>query len=390
MLPFRKLLLPFLCFLLCINTAASLSFELGRNIEHSLVQKGIPFLAVQTWVNLLSYLFFAALALLVRKVRFITVFKISLIAISLILPISVYLLSFSPLSYFLTALFSHPVLSFLGWAYINQITKVSEGKKYYFLLLCLSTAFFMTIAIPLTVVSRLGTSFSSLPLLLGTWLCLGLTWRCNGWIQKRSPDCIPHQQATITFPRLWPTLILFSILFVGFKLILSLNAPLFGSYIEYAATSAPSEYNSFLGKHAFFSGLGILGIFILAPLLGPRLLRIKGWRFCMLLLPIFGLIAITVPQINSSPFSYTFEQTLFKGLDYSWTFPLIQIAFLCFPLQERFLAQTWVFLAIAPLLEWGLRWLQLDPSGILAVSVVILVCMAASIWTLAKFRPAIT
>ncbi len=388
--PFKKLFFPLLCLLLCINTSTSLTFELGRNIEHSLVQKGIPFLAIQTWVHFLSCLFFVALVLILRKIRFELLFKTALLSIAIALPISVYLLSSSPLSYFLTSLFSHSILTFLGWAYINQITKVSEGKKYYFILLCLSTVVFMIFAIPLTIFSRLGPAFSSLPLLLGTWGCLALTWLCDCWIRKKSPDRIPLQKAIIAFPRPWPSLILFSILFVGFKLILSLNAPLFGSYIEHAAAVSPSEYNSFLGKHAFFSGLGILVIFILAPVIGPRLLKIKGWQFCMFLLPVFGLIALLIPQILSNPFSYTCEQTLFKGLDYSWLFPLLQIAFLCFPLRERFLAQAWVCLALAPLLEWGMKWLQLDASGILAVSIVILICMTASIWTLAKLKPAIT
>lgn len=389
MLPFKKLFLPFLCFLLCINTSASLSFELGRNVEHALVQKGVPFNAIQTWVHLISCLFFLALMLILRKIRFETLFKSCLVSIALVLPISIYLLSSSPLSYFLTSLFSYPILTFLGWAYINQITEVSEGKKYYFLLLCLISIIYTCIAVPLTIVSRLGSSFPSFPLLLGVWACLSLAWACHRWIQKKAPKRIAAQKTLIAAPSPWPSLILFSILVIGFKLILSLNAPLFGSYIEHAAASSPSEYSSFLGKHAFYSGLGILVIFILSPIVGPSLLRAKGWKFCMFLIPLFGLAALLAPRISSNHFAYTFEQILLKGLDYSWLFPLLQVAFLCFPVQERFLAQAWVFLALAPLLEWGLKWLQLDSSGILAVSLVVLVCMAASIWTLAKLKPTI-
>ena len=65
-------------------------------------------------------------------------------------------------------------------------------------------------------------------------------------------------------------------------------------------------------------------------------------------------------------------------------FPLLQIAFLSFPVKERFLAQAWVFLAVSPLLEWSWKWLQLDASGILSVSFVIIACMAVSIWALGK------
>jgi hypothetical protein len=104
----------------------------------------------------------------------------------------------------------------------------------------------------------------------------------------------------------------------------------------------------------------------------------------MMMLPILGLFAILAPKISSSPFAYTLEQILLKGLDYAWMFPIIQIAFLFLPLKERFLAQAFVFLAISPLLEWGCKWLQLDSSGILAVSLFILLCMALSIWVFGK------
>jgi hypothetical protein len=107
MTSFRKLFLPFFCFLLCINTSTSLSYELGRKIEHSLVQQGVPFLAIQIWLHLLSALFFISLVLLLKKVQFNTLFKILFISIALILPMSTYLLSSSLLSYFLTSLFCY-------------------------------------------------------------------------------------------------------------------------------------------------------------------------------------------------------------------------------------------------------------------------------------------
>jgi hypothetical protein len=81
------------------------------------------------------------------------------------------------------------------------------------------------------------------------------------------------------------------------------------------------------------------------------MLRTQGWKKAVLIAPLLGLLATLGVILKPAPISSMIDMSLLKGLQYAWIFPLIQMAFLTYPLRLRVLIQACVVLVFAPLFE---------------------------------------
>lgn len=391
----KTLFFPLACLVALCIAAALFSNNLGTVIESSILkEKGANslinlFLETQKPLfGIGKFLLFVIGILFLRKINFNKIFRFCLVFLGAVLILSISLFRSSKIGYCMTTQFCPPILLFLGWAYVNQITQRLEGMKYYFALNGVASL----IALPSyfvfqALIAMTGSLSSTSPILLAPALaCLGIIWLCDHWIQNQSKDRVQIEETPLPSPNPWSSAFLLGFIFVSLTLMNILNAPAFQSHIKTSTTSI-SEYPAVMLNHGIVVRIGIIMLTILSLFVGPKLLDRKGWKFSILIAPILGACALIAFLCMPPQWGYTFYETALKSVKEAWVFPLIQIAILCSPQKDRFFTQALTFLVFSPLISWGAGWITMGTLGVSVLSFVILGLMAVCSTLMGKNNP---
>jgi len=247
------------------------------------------------------------------------------------------------LTFFLLSLVKPGLLTVVVWGVINQITKLSEGMKYY-----IPVALFSGLL--LTPPSFFGAAIEQPELLiLGSIVSLIATLFVFRSICKKLPlerwaeD--PQEKAepsTIFSP------VIFGFAFGGFTLM----STLMRTFIK----ALPKE-----GTPAWFSnypliiGVGVLTLTIPVAYFGYWLLKKKGWQLAVLTPPLIVSQAIALSYVLHLLNLFTAEfivinQVLLATLSSAFLFPVLQIGYLSLPKTNRFSTKAWAEIIIVPLI----------------------------------------
>ena len=246
------------------------------------------------------------------------------------------------LTFFLLSLVKPGLLTIVVWGVINQITKLSEGMKYYIPLALFS-------GLLLTPPSFFETAFEhSRLLILGSIVFLVATLFVFRSICKKLPlerweedTKEKAEPSTITTP------IIFGFAFGGFTLM----STLMRTFIK----ALPKD-----GTPAWFSnypliiGIGVLTLSIPVAYFGYWLLKKKGWQLAVLTPPLIVSQSIALSYVLHLLNAFTAEfvvinQVLLATLSSAFLFPVLQIGYLSLPKANRFSTKAWAEIIIVPL-----------------------------------------
>ena len=378
----NKLFFPLTVMLVFLGISSTLSYKIGAYLQDLLMYKGVNLASIQTWSYIGSSLLFLGFLLSLKDISFRKIFRISLILVAVLLTLSLYVFPDTQLSYFFATLICPKLLIVLGWAYINQLTYQVEGSSYYFALGCAASLVLGALAFMPPLFNATSPSYPE-GLFFAALASLGAVLLLDRWMFRKLPERGEFLVTKISLPQRWSSIVCLSFLLAGLPLLVHLNAPSFRTELEPLAQTS-SDYVSFVGRHSMAVGVGSLLFLFVSLFLGPKLLRSQGWKVTTLLSPILAALTIIALFISQDPSVHSFSQVMFKGLDYAWVIPLVQIAFLSYSQKDRFLMQGLSFLVISPLFEWlgNLVFLRSFPA--LVISLIVIVLMIVSIVRLAK------
>ncbi len=247
------------------------------------------------------------------------------------------------LTFFLLSVVKPGLLTVVVWGVINQITKLSEGMKYYIPLAIFS-------GLLLTPPSFFGTALgTSRLLILGSIVSLIATLFVFRSVCKKLPlerwEEDPQEKpepSTIFTP------VIFGFAFGAFTLM----STLMRTFIK----ALPKD-----GTPAWFSnypliiGIGVLTLTIPVAYLGYWLLKKKGWQLAVLTPPLIVSQSIALSYVLHLLNIFTAEfivinQVLLATLSSAFLFPVLQIGYLSLPKANRFSTKAWAEIIIVPLI----------------------------------------
>lgn len=378
----KKLFLPLALFLALVNLVSVQSIHLRNIFQTNALSKGVDYTGFFQNAELFSVAIFALLIWSVRKVNFRKIFYSTLLLVALLLIGSV-LMGDTKISCFITGIFCSQLLLFIGWAYVNQIFNLSQGAKSYFALnfvvgLLLTPLSFIKMTELVTPISSWSPLFVSL-------VALGLIWACDRWIQSKLKDFKPDLSSVAPSGFAKTTLslgLMISALNLAFFLIsFSFKSGMVKNLVNV------NDYAGMMGNYALMSGISILAFTLLSLWVGPKILQTQGWRKAFLIAPALGLLATLGVILKPVPIASLIDMSLLKSLQYAWIFPLIQIAFLTYPLRLRVFIQACVVLVFAPLFEVAVPFIMMlgiDSWVEPLLSLVILGLMGWCAWWIGK------
>jgi hypothetical protein len=355
----KKLLFPLLCLVSALGIASQLIGEAGQMMQTFMNVKGSEIAVKELW-ELGSILLFALTIFGLRNANPLKIFRYSLGAISLLIFSSIFIFPKTQATYLILTCICPKFLTFLGWAYINQVTTELEAKKYYFPLFGIATFLpASTHMIPTALLLGFGSIHLIIPFLgMISWLFVLLAWVCDRWISKKSARN-PSENSAFNGVNPWKATLMLTVIASTWPIITILNQPAIKAYLKSQIHSVHS-YADLMANTSFISGIGGLILSMLLSFwIGPRVLARKGWTFAVANAPLAGMVAtllfMTVPPLLGIPL----HRALMAGFLSSWIFPLLQIAYLNYPPKTRFFMQGFVSLVAVPLLVQSAKWLSL-------------------------------
>lgn len=236
------------------------------------------------------------------------------------------------LMYIILSVFNFSLYSLFIWGFINRLSSVSEGIKYYiplaFILSATGTINLGLIVIGASKWSLIATIMTSIVLIICSLFTFNWSW-------KRLKRIFVHPQEPSSLQTRFPFLSA-AYLLAGSAMIKSVLDILFKSELR-AKFLDGASYSKFMGAYSMSFGSSTIGISIIWAVLGTWLILKKGWKTTAM----YASLSILVGGIIFLSFSLSWLGTgIFNGLLLSTAsallFPLIQILYLHLPYQNRF------------------------------------------------------
>lgn len=367
--------LPTFLMAVLLNLCMTIFYFVGNSIISSIMVANpsqVPYLKT------LSYIPEAILAValfFVSKYPFEKVFKYTLLTLIAIMAILTGLLAITeihPLYYIAVRTMSMHLAFFLIWGFINRISNISDGMKYYIpltfvlgLIAGLTTMLisgiilgFMTLVLPdfdknlqlLTVYigdrSLITAASSAIVLTCFTLLVFHWAW-------KRLPDSLLSpktiKEPSTPFPYLSAAYLLASSFMVQHILNLLLKTRL-------AEIKNAGAYSTVMSSYSITTGVVGILFFILWAIVGTMLLIKKGWRTTAIsgaASIIAGGALYFASTISAGPTDWLYVglyNTFFVATSASLFVPLIQILYLSLPAQIRLRAKVITEMIAMPLM----------------------------------------
>ncbi|MCP5491590.1 MAG: hypothetical protein H7A40_00925 [Chlamydiales bacterium] len=253
------------------------------------------------------------------------------------------------LMYIVLSVFNFSLYSLFVWGFINRLTPLFDGIKYY-----IPLAFVLGVAG--AIVSNLGlivigaSKWPLMAMIIPAIVLMVCSFFTFNWSWKRLPDTLIQSQGSsvsqIRFPFLSAAYLL-----AGAAMIKSFLDILFKSELKTQLPDAAS-YSKFMGAYSISIGSATIAISIIWAVLGTCLILKKGWKTTSL----YASLSILVGGIIFLSFSSSWlGQGVFNGLLLGTAsalfFPLIQILYLYLPYQNRFKTKIVTEMIALPLMK---------------------------------------
>ncbi len=238
------------------------------------------------------------------------------------------------LMYIVLSVLNFSLYSLFIWGFINRLTSLSEGVKYYIPLV-------FVLGVVGAIVSNLGlmvieaSKWSLMAMIIPAIVLMVCSFFTFTWFWKRLPDSFIHPKEPSSLQTRFPFLSAAYVL-AGSAMIKNFLDILFKSQIKTQFPN-PTDYQYFMGKYSMSVGSAIIAISIIWAILGTWLILKKGWKTTAL----YASLSILVGGIIFLSFSLSWLgqgvlNGLLVGTVSSLFFPLIQILYLYLPYQNRF------------------------------------------------------
>lgn len=253
------------------------------------------------------------------------------------------------LMYIVLSAFNFSLYSLFIWGFVNRLTSLSEGVKYY-----IPLAFVLGVAG--AIVSNLGlmvigaSKWSLMAMIIPAIVLMICSFFTFNWSWKRLPDNLIQSQESSASQTRFPFLSA-AYLLAGSAMIKSFLDILFKSELKTQFPDAAS-YSKFMGAYSMSVGSATIAISIIWAVLGTWLILKKGWKTTAL----YASLSILVGGIIFLSFSSSWlGQGVFNGLLVGTAgalfFPLIQILYLYLPYQNRFKTKIVTEMIALPLMK---------------------------------------
>lgn len=214
------------------------------------------------------------------------------------------------LFYIFSELWGSAVLSLMFWGFANDITKVSESKRFYTLfgiganvaLLCSGPAIVLVSDIRRFLPPEVDAWQVSLNYLMGmVVVSCGVIIATYYWMQrniltdsrfyapeeKKSKKAKPSMSIGDSFKFLMKSryLLCIALLVIGYNMAINLVEVTWKGQLKLQYPN-PNDYNTFMGKFSFVTG----AVTIVMLFLGGYIIRKKGWGFAALTTPVVLLV----------------------------------------------------------------------------------------------------
>ncbi len=245
-----------------------------------------------------------------------------------------------------THLLCPTLISVLLWGYVNQITHLREGLKYY---------------IPIAILGGICSSLlyrgasqlvikSSDPLLMSYIYALFLVLMAVVllmWMNRKIPhDRWSSEEDEAVEKNPGKPILAFGYALGAFGFIqLFLNLIFKESFRK--LFDSPNQYSLFLANHSIMIGAGTIAITLIVLFVGPLLVKYKSWRFTSLITPVFAAAFLIAIWLGLPILKY--NQLIFGAMGQALLFPVMQIAYLSLRKENRFKTKAWAELVIVPL-----------------------------------------
>ncbi len=238
------------------------------------------------------------------------------------------------LMYIMLSVFNFSLYSLFVWGFINRISSLPEGIKYY-----IPLAFVLGVAG--AIVSNLGlmaigaSKWSLMAMVIPAIALVVFSFFTFNWSWKRLPDSLIHPQESSSSQTHFPILSA-AYLLAGSTMIKNFLDILIKFQIK-TQSLKPADYQLFMGSYLRFVVSATIAISIIWVILGTWLILKKGWKTTALYASLSILVGgiIFLSSSLSWPGLGVFNGLLVTTASFLF-FPLTQILYLYLPYQNRF------------------------------------------------------
>ena len=253
------------------------------------------------------------------------------------------------LLYITLSVFSFNLNSLLIWGFINRVTALYDGMKFYILLaLVLGISSFGISNFAIWVIGNSKWPFMGL-IIPAIGLMVGSIFIFN-WFWARLPSHPVDFEKVSSWPITFPVLSA-AYLLAGTHMVKSFLEILFKSGIKTQFPN-PADYMQFMAKYATYFNSGMMVISIILAIIGTYMICKKSWKFVALLATIsvlFGAILYFLAPLSSV--ANGIANGLFVSTLSVLFFPLVQILYLHLPYQKRLRTKILTEMIALPLMK---------------------------------------
>lgn len=256
---------------------------------------------------------------------------------------------FQFLMYIVLSIFKFSLYSLFIWGFMNRLTCVSDGVKYY-----------IPVGLVLGIVPAIVSNLAFMIIGVSTWSLIAMiipaivfmisSLFTFNWSWKRLPDSlIQPQESYASQPRF--RFLSAAYLLAGSSMIKSILDILFKSQIK---TQFPNGegYQHFMGNYSMSVGSATIAISIIWTILGAWLILKKGWRTTALYASLSILAGGTIfLSFTSSWLGQGVFNGLLVGTATALFFPLLQMLYLYLPYHSRFKTKIMTEMIALPLMN---------------------------------------
>jgi hypothetical protein len=373
--------IPFTLILAALMASSKLSRMIGQHMRAHINCHEAISMSTRHMIELGIIALFIIVIYLVRHLDFKIIFKGSLAFVGALLAFCVLIFGASHLACFSCCVVSTRILALMGWAYLNQHISLKSSSSYYFgINVAYSLLMIPVVTIP-TYANTKDPHFTKIILLVALVLFL-FALLCDKWISQKLLEKTSSENTSLSSFR-WVSLLGLGVLAFGLNGVAILLSPAFKEAAR-LKTESPSDFSVFLGSNAMTVGLIALLVAVIMIVVGPWLLKHKGWKFSVYLLLVLSALS-TLPLFFTDNSAVHFvNQIVLASAEFAILIPLLQIAFTSYEFKERFMMQACVFLVLAPLFTLGVRQFQTPAIVNIVAALIILAFMAGFTHFIAK------